>query len=61
MRYDHKKVRESNQLRAKVGLKNAIKEAFNSGLYYEDIMQIIAEGINEAAQPESKGEKSEGL
>lgn len=50
MKYDHKKVRESNQLRAKTNLKKAIKEAVDSGLYYEDLMQIIADAINEAAE-----------
>lgn len=50
MKYDHKKVRESNQLRAKTNLKNAIKEAVDSGLYYEDLMQIIADAINDAAE-----------
>ena len=50
MVYDHRKVRESNQLRAKTNLKKAIKEAVDSGLYYEDLMQIIADAINEAAE-----------
>ena len=50
MKYDHRKVRESNQLRAKTNLKKAIKEAVDSGLYYEDLMQIIADAINDAAE-----------
>ena len=50
MKYDHRKVRESNQLRAKTNLKKAIKEAVDSGLYYEDLMQVIADAINDAAE-----------
>ena len=50
MKYDHNKVRASNRLRAKTNLKKAIKEAVDSGLYYEDLMQIIADAINNAAE-----------
>ena len=50
MKYDHDKVRASNRLRAKTNLKKAIKEAVDSGLYYEDLMQVIADAINDAAE-----------
>lgn len=50
MNWDPVKIKQSNQLRAKTNLKKAIKEAVDSGLYYEDLMQIIADAINDAAE-----------
>ncbi len=50
MNWDPDKIKECNQYLAKMNLKKAIKEAIDSGLYYEDLMQIIADSINEAAE-----------
>ena len=50
MNWDPIKIKECNQNIAKMNLKKAIKEAVDSGLYYEDLMQIIADAINEAAE-----------
>lgn len=50
MNWDPVKIKQGNQNVAKTNLKNAIKEAMNSGLYYEDLMQIIADAINEVAE-----------
>lgn len=57
MRYDHKLVRESNKKRAETELKEAIKKALNTGLYYEDICDIVAKAINEVAE-EKENERS---
>jgi hypothetical protein len=50
MNWDPVKIKECNQNIAKTNLKKAIKEAVDSGLYYEDLMQIIADAINDAAE-----------
>lgn len=55
MRYDHRLVRESNKKRAETELKEAIKKALKADLYYEDICEVVAKAINEAA-----GEKENG-
>lgn len=49
MKYDHKLVRESNKKRAETELKEAIKKALKTDLYYEDICEIVAKAINEAS------------
>jgi hypothetical protein len=50
MNWDPVKIKECNQNIAKINLKQAIRVAVNTGLYYEDLMQIIADAINEAAE-----------
>lgn len=55
MRYDHKLVRESNRKRAETELKEAVKKALKDGLYYEDVCEIIAKAINEAAEEKENG------
>lgn len=57
MRYDHRLVKESNKKRAETELKEAIKKALKAGLYYEDICEVVAKAINEAAE-EKKNEGS---
>lgn len=55
MRYDHKLVRESNKKRAETELKETIKKALNTGLYYEDICEIVTKAINEVAEEKENG------
>lgn len=55
MRYDHKLVRESNKKRAETELKEAIKKALKTDLYYEDICEIVAKTINEVAEEKGNG------
>lgn len=50
MKYDHKLVRESNKKRAEAELKEVIKKALKTDLYYEDICEIVAKTINEVAE-----------
>lgn len=50
MKYDRKLVKESNKKRAEAGLKEAIKKALKTDLYYEDICEIVAKTINEVAE-----------
>ena len=50
MNWDPVKIKECNQNIAKMNLKKAIQVAVATGLYYEDLMQIIADAINEAAE-----------
>ena len=50
MNWNPKKIEQCNKTRAKTEIKNAIKTAMEAGLYYEDIMQIIADSINETAE-----------
>lgn len=50
MDWDPVKIKECNQNIAKMNLKKAIQVAVATGLYYEDLMQIIADAINEAAE-----------
>lgn len=55
MRYDHKLVRESNKKRAEAELKEVIKKALKTDLYYEDICEIVAKAINEVAEEKRNG------
>ena len=55
MRYDHRLVKESNKKRVETELKEAIKKALNTGLYYEDICEIVAKAINEVAEEKGNG------
>lgn len=55
MRYDHRLVKESNKKRAETELKEAIKKALSTGLYYEDICEIVAKAINEVAEEKENG------
>lgn len=55
MKYDHKLVRESNKKRAETELKEAVKKALRNGLYYEDICEIIAKAVNDAAEEKENG------
>lgn len=50
MKYDHRLVKESNKKRAETELKDAIRKALKADLYYEDICEIVAKTINEAAE-----------
>ena len=50
MNWDPVKIKECNQNIAKMNLKKAIQVAVATGLYYEDLMQIIADAINDAAE-----------
>ena len=54
MRNDHKLVRESNKKRAETELKEAIKKALKTGLYYEDICEVVAKTVNETAEEKEK-------
>lgn len=55
MRYDHRLVKESNKKRAETELKEAIKKALSTGLYYEDICEIVAKAINGVAEEKENG------
>ena len=57
MRYDHRLVKESNKKRAETELKEAVKKALKSGLYYGEICEVVAKAINEADE-EKKNEGS---
>ena len=61
MRYDHKLVRESNKKRAETELKEAIKKALKTDLYYEDICEIVAKAINEASEEKERGVGNYGI
>ena len=50
MNWDPVKIKECNQNIAKMNLKKAIQVAVATGLYYEDLMQVIADAINDAAE-----------
>lgn len=57
MKYDHKLVRESNKKRAETELKEAVKKVLKTGLYYEDVCEIVAKAVNEVAE-EKENERS---
>lgn len=47
MKWDGKKIKECAQIKAKIGLKGAIKAACEAGIYYEDIAKVVADTLNE--------------
>lgn len=49
MKWDPVKIKQGKIDKAKTEIKEAIKDAFNAGLYYEDMMQIVADVINDCA------------
>ena len=58
MKYDHKLVRESNKKRAETELKEAVKKVLKTGLYYEDVCEIVAKAVNEVAEEKENERKS---
>lgn len=50
MNWDPVKIKQGKKDRAKTELKSAIRSAMEAGLYYEDLMTIVADAINETAE-----------
>lgn len=55
MQWDAQKIKDSNKLKARTDLKNAIRQACKAGYFHEDICSILADTLNEIREEKKNG------